>query len=198
VDQTPLVAEVRFTFGAGFWIRSLARLIDIIFVGFLLGLVAGVLGGIILAILEATGIVAPGWQYRGQGFSATGFGLSLLGGILYHSASEGIHGASVGKLVCRLRVVSADGRPCDMKQALIRSLAYLWDAIFFGLVAYNCMQRSALKQRYGDVWAKTVVISSSYVPEESQRSIGRFFLGNCLGAACWIFLLVLGLILEAK
>jgi hypothetical protein len=80
VEQPPSAAQGCFTFGAGFWIRLLARLIDIIVVGFLLGLVAGVFGGIILAIFQATGIVASGWQHRIQGLSAAGFGLSLLQG----------------------------------------------------------------------------------------------------------------------
>ena len=197
MEEPPLISPASSLSGARFGIRLLARLIDAIF-GLLLGLVAGVVGAVVLAILQAVGAIDPGWQHRIQGLSAASFGLSLLGGFLYHSASEGIYVASVGKLVCRLRVVSAEGRPCDMKQALIRSVAYFWDALFFGLVAYRSMEKSPLQQRYGDVWAKTVVILSSDVPKESQRPRWQCFLGICLGAACWSLLLVLGLISKAK
>jgi uncharacterized RDD family membrane protein YckC len=197
MEQHPLLPQAGITSGAGFWIRFLARLIDVV-LGFVLGLITGIVAGIVLGILQVAGVVAPGAVHRAQGLSATGFGLSLLGGFLYHSVTEGVHGASLGKLLCKLRVVTADGLPCNMPRALLRSLAYYLDALFFGLVGYNSMQKSALKQRYGDVWAKTVVVRTTDVPDGAKRSIGRFFVGFCLGSACWIFMLALGLILKAK
>src|SRR5436190_9899739 len=124
---------------ARFWIRAGARVIDIVY-GIFLGLFAGVLGGIALAILEGAGFITPGWQHRVGGFNAIGFGLSLVGGFLYHSLTEGMFGASLGKLICQLRVVTEDGHSITFRKALLRSLAYYFDALFFGLVAYSSMK----------------------------------------------------------
>src|SRR5687767_10846833 len=85
--------------GAGFWIRVGARLIDAVY-GIILGLFAGVLGGIALVLLDRAGLIEPGWQGRVQGLNIAGWALSLLGGFLYHSLTEGIYGASLGKLIC--------------------------------------------------------------------------------------------------
>jgi uncharacterized RDD family membrane protein YckC len=196
-QQPPPLPEIAIVEGAGFGIRFLARLIDLIF-GYMLGILFGIIAGLVLAMLQAAGKIDPGWQHRVRGLSAMGFGLSLLGVILYHTVTEGIYGASLGKLMCRLHVLTADGRPCDMARAFRRSLAYLWDSLFFGLVGYQSMQKSRLNQRYGDVWAKTVVVRTASVPAGAKRPLGWFFLGLFLGALCWGAMLVLALILKAK
>lgn len=182
--------------GAGFWIRALARIIDMVF-GNLIGLFAGILGGIALAVFQMAGTLAPGWEQRIQGVSVAGFGFGLLGAFAYHSLCEGLHGASLGKLCCRLRVVTENGGPCGMKAAFLRSLAWHLDGLFFGLIAYASMQKSELKQRYGDVWAKTIVVKTKDAPAASRRSPALFFLGLFLGVACWTILTVFGLILKA-
>lgn len=182
--------------GAGFGIRLLARLIDII-LSLGVGVVGGVLGGVTLAILEAAGAVSPGWENRLQGNSAATFALSLLGGFLYQSVTEGIHGASFGKLLCGLRVLSLDGRPCRFGPALLRNLAYYLDALFFGLIGYLSMKESALNQRYGDRWARTVVVRWHDVPQASRRPGWKFAVGFLMGISCWIFLLAIGLVLRA-
>ena len=107
--------------GAGFWIRAGARLIDAVY-GIVLGLFAGVLGGIVLVLLDRAGLIEPGWQGRIQGLNIAGWALSLLGGFLYHSLTEGIYGASLGKLICQLRVVTEEGQSIGMKRALLRSV----------------------------------------------------------------------------
>jgi uncharacterized RDD family membrane protein YckC len=129
--------------------------------------------------------------------SAAGLGLSLLGGLLYHSLCEGIHGASLGKLICRLRVLQQDGRASSMKGALIRSLGWYVDGLFFGAVGYTSMEKSSLKQRYGDVWGKTIVIKSKDMPSPSARSPMLFIIGFFLGSACWTMLLAIGIVLKA-
>jgi len=83
-------------------------------------------------------------------------------------------------------------------RAIQRSLAYYWDALFFGLVGYNSMQQSPLNQRYGDVWAKTVVVRAATVPRSAVRPGWVFLLGFVPGATCWLFMLALGLILKAR
>jgi len=142
------VSTLPVSAGAGFWIRAGARLIDV-FYGIALGFVGGVLAGISLAILDRSGLITPGWQDRIHGTNLAGWGLSLLGGFLYHTMTEGIYGASLGKLICQLRVVRENGGPIGLGNAAIRSLGYYIDALFFGLIAYSSMKQSALNQRYG-------------------------------------------------
>lgn len=197
MDHPPAIPATGITSGAGFGIRFLARFVDLL-LGFVFGFVGGIIACIVLAILQALGATAPGWENRIQGMSGRGMGLSLLGGFLYHCFTEGIHGASFGKMICRLRVITSTGQPCNMARAIQRNLAYYWDALFFGLVAYNSMQKSPRNQRYGDVWAKTVVVKTSAMPEGTRRPIWMFLLGLALGSACWLFALVLGVVLKGR
>jgi uncharacterized RDD family membrane protein YckC len=178
---------------AGFGVRVLARMIDMGF-GLMVGFVAGTLAVLVIGILSVAGIVPPGWQHRLHGFSAISLGFSFLGDIAYHFFCEGIHGATLGKLCCGLRVVSEDGTPSTLKGALIRSLAYCIDALFFGLVGYGAMQKSSLNQRYGDVWGKTAVFKINKMACQSQRTTAYFIAGLCLGTGCWILLLIVGLV----
>lgn len=182
--------------GSGFGIRAVARVIDTIF-GLSLGLFAGILGAIALVFLERAGIANAGWQERVGGTNLPGWGLSLLGNLVYHSLTEGMYGASLGKLVCQLRVVAEDTRHITVIQAFKRSLAYLWDALFFGLIGYSSMKESALNQRYGDHWAKTVVIRSRELPAAAKSGAEIFVLAFLMGSAVWIGLLALGLVLHA-
>lgn len=193
--QTPATPVQKRT-TAGFWIRALARIIDDA-LGLLVGLAAGFIALAILLILNAVGVIEPGWQQRIQGFSLAFLGCCFMGEILYHFFCEGIHGATFGKLCCGIRVVREDGRPNNFKGALIRTLAFYFDSLIFGLVAYSSMDKSPLNQRYGDVWGKTAVLKDSEVGPESLRSPVYFVLGFFIGLACWIGSLTLGLVLKA-
>jgi uncharacterized RDD family membrane protein YckC len=181
--------------GAGFWIRAAARLIDVAY-GTMLGFFAGVLAGIMLVMLSRAGLIAPGWQSRIHGVNIPGWGLSLLGGFLYHSLTEGMYGASLGKLICQLRVVTEEGRSIAIKQALVRSLAYYIDALFLGIVAYSSMKESPLNQRYGDKWAHTVVVRSKDLPSGSGKGAELFVLAFLMGSVFWMVLLAVGLIIH--
>jgi uncharacterized RDD family membrane protein YckC len=180
---------------AGFGIRALARIVDAFF-GLVFGFAAGILAGIAIAILNAGGIIAAGWQHRLHGFSLTSLGFDFLGFIAYHFFCEGIHGATLGKLCCGIRVVTEDGSPSTLKGALIRTLAYFLDSFFFGLVGYSSMQKSPLNQRYGDVWGKTAVFKVKEMAPDSQETTTRFILGLLLGVGCWVVLVATGLILK--
>ena len=174
--------------GAGFWIRALARILDML-AGTMLGFVAGILGGLALVILQGLSIVEPGWLARVSSEKWVLWLASLVGGLCYQTVCEGICGASVGKLVCGLRVLSEDCSPCGLKQAFIRSLAYYIDSLVFGLVGYLEMNKTLMEQRHGDRWAKTVVVQRSQVPEGSKPSGWRYFLAIALGCAVWLFCL---------
>jgi uncharacterized RDD family membrane protein YckC len=146
--------------------------------------------------LSAAGIIADGWQYRLQGFSLTSLGFGFFGSIGYHFFCEGIHGATLGKLCCGIRVVTEDGSPSTLKGALIRTLAYFFDSLFFGIVGYGSMQKSSLNQRYGDVWGKTAVFKVKEMEPGSQETTTRFILGLLLGVGCLVVLVAVGLILK--
>lgn len=73
-------------------------------------------------------------------------------------------------------VVQEDGSPCRIGSALIRSLAYLMDSLFFGAIAYFATQGSPQKQRYGDEWGHTIVCKRPDAPSGTLRSGGRFAL----------------------
>lgn len=179
--------------GAGFWIRALARLIDITY-GWVFMYFSGFFGGIILYILSTYQIVNSNW-YEGTSIAVPT--LSLMGSFAYRSFCEGLHGATLGKLICGLRVLSDDGNTCNLKAAVIRTIAFLVDALFFGLVAYVSMSRTDLNQRYGDRWAKTIVVGRSQVPERSKRSGLTFMLAFLVGSIIWGALIILSLMLKA-
>jgi uncharacterized RDD family membrane protein YckC len=182
------------TVGAGFWIRALARLVDAVY-GYALGMVAGVQGVIILAILEALSVVEPGWANRiSQGSRLVPILMSLVGYLFYHTTCEGLCGASLGKLVCGLRVLSEDLSPCSLKPAFVRSLAYFVDALFFGLIGYASMSTDVRRQRNGDDWARTVVVRNSQVPLGSKRPTAQYLLALALGSVAWGLTLVAALL----
>lgn len=181
--------------GAGFGVRFLARLIDLVY-GMVIGLAVGLVTGIIFAVLAQLGKLTPDWPQLIRQNSFTGFGLSILGAFLYHTVAQGFSTVTIGKLVCGLRVVQLDGRPVTMKGALIRDIAYHLDALFFGLIGYASMQTGPLRQRYGDVWGKTVVVKTSVFQPQPARGFGRMFTGVLLGSALWAGMLCLQMILK--
>jgi len=177
--------------GVPFWPRFGARLLDLL-VHYVISFGAGVIIGIFLAISASLNhtplqpLIA-----RTTSLSALTFIAAILGAMLYHVISEGGHGSSLGKLALGLVVLQEDGTPCRMGAALVRSLAYYVDALFFGIIAYVAMQKSPLQQRYGDQWAHTVVVRRSQVAPERLRSSGRFLGVLFLAAAADAALLLL-------
>jgi uncharacterized RDD family membrane protein YckC len=189
VPETPETKEIQ---GAEFGIRVWARLIDSLYLG-LLGFVVGFFVGVFLVLLQKAGKIDPGWQAKLKGFNFISFSFGLVAGFFYHFFLEGLHGSSLGKAICRLRVIQEDGEPCGLKGALLRNVAYYWDSLFFGMPGYQSMQKSIRRQRYGDVWGKTIVVREENIPSGSQRSTARFLLAFFLAsfAAGWIVALSL-------
>jgi uncharacterized RDD family membrane protein YckC len=177
---------------AKFGVRAAARIIDTI-AGFVVGAVGGALGGALVGVLQATGSLDAGAVGRLGGLSIGSFVLSSLGNLAYHAASEGMGGASLGKLLTGLRVLRQDGAPATIGAGLIRSLAYYIDAFFFGLVAYSVMSKSPAQQRLGDQWGKTVVVRNASVPPSSARSPAG---GLVVGVIVWAACIALGTVLK--
>jgi len=177
----PPIPDSPLTVGAGFGIRFLARFIDLIY-GYVLAFVAMFCGGIVLAVLSSTGRISEDWVAKIQVTGPLDYLLAIVGYWLYHSFTDGISGTSLGKLICRLNVVGLDGRPCTLPAAFLRDLAYYVDALFFGLIGYESMKKSSLRQRYGDVWAKTVVArKADFMPTPKVTTL-RLLSGLALGS----------------
>jgi uncharacterized RDD family membrane protein YckC len=92
--------------------------------------------------------------------------------ILYYPVLEGRYGTTLGKKIMALRVVGIDLRPCGYRRAAIRFLVRLIDAnllipIFalFGLLAFY---KTPLRQRWGDIAAKTLVVREEDLKEPNQ------------------------------
>jgi uncharacterized RDD family membrane protein YckC len=174
-----LVLEVGSNSTASFGLRLAARLLDVLLGGGLAFL--GVFLGQRLLHLHATGPGTLAW--------------ALVGALLYCVTSEAIGGATLGKVVLRLRVTAEDLTPCSFKGALLRTLALGLDA--FGFTAWRAMSRSLMSQRYGDQWAHTLVLHVHSVPPDSRRGVGRVVLGLLSGSALWVLCVALSVATQA-
>ena len=79
---------------------------------------------------------------------------------VYFIVLEGTVGATVGKLVCKIRVKKENGDACEIWEAFVRNILRIVDGFAFYLVGIILIARSDKKQRLGDRIAKTVVIGS--------------------------------------
>ena len=95
-------------------------------------------------------------------------------------------------------MVTVDGASITFTSALKRNVAYLWDALFFGLIAYSSMKKSILNQRSGDHWAQTIVAKSRDVPAGTGPGFEIFLLAFAIGTVGSILCVVAGLIINAR
>jgi uncharacterized RDD family membrane protein YckC/sugar lactone lactonase YvrE len=104
--------------------------------------------------------------------------LNLFAGLIlfafYFAIFEWLYGASLGKLLLRMCVVTDTGERCTLGAALIRAGLRYIDGLFFGIPAYATM-KPPLYQRIGDKSAKTIVVDSKG-PATRQRRAGWWFL----------------------
>ena len=160
--------------GAGFWVRGLARIIDITFHNVII-IIAAIILIISTAFMPILGITSnkaieiiskPEWyNYL---FIGTGM-------FLYQSIMVGSYGASLGKRFLGLVVLKTNGKQCTLPAALGRSLAFYIDSLFFGIVAYSEM-KPPYQQRFGDKWFDTYVVKKSSVSKEILQSNSKFIL----------------------
>ena len=171
---------------AGFWIRALARAIDTA-VGFVLSFVALIIAGVIVALSGTPGPPEE-WVKSMTELSWIGMLASVISGVLYHTLSEYVGGATVGKLACGLRVLSEDFSPVSFLGAMTRSAAFAVDGFLFGWLAYRAMDNSPLRQRLGDQWGETVVVRKRAYPA-AARGPARVSLGVMMGSAAYVTVL---------
>ena len=142
--------------GSGVGIRFAATLIDFI--------IFGVINFIVSALF---GTQTSSYTDAGVAFDTSVTGLPALllfaFGIAYYLVMETMWGATVGKMVCGLKVVMQDGSKVQFVPVLLRyvlrivdclpgCIPYLVGAIFIWTSPYN--------QRLGDKVAKTLVVKS--------------------------------------
>ena len=184
--------------GAGFGLRAGAQVIDII-IQTILAVVLGLVIGIFIGIYTfATGTPTSVLTDKLQASTLITTILSLTSYAIYHAICEGMHGATLGKLIFKIHVLNENGNPASFGSALIRSLALFVDGLFFGIVAVVSMRSSELQQRLGDKWAKTVVVERSTINQDQLPSGWKFVMVFLLAIAAdsiiYAFQLVLKLL----
>lgn len=113
---------------AGFWIRMLALLIDIVLIGFALSLIGHDGHSGMLLLLAAYGAIM--WKLRGT---------------------------TVGGIICHLRVVRIDGQPLNWETAILRALGCFLSLIAAGL-GFFWIAFDRERQAWHDKIAGTVVV----------------------------------------
>lgn len=179
--------------GAGFWIRVLARILDLIY-GSILGFFSGFVSASIFLFIFPS---VPSKMEPTMAVFLVGFALVEVGAILYHSVCDSYFGASLGKLICGLRVTDLQGARCTLRSAIIRELVFYIDSLFLGLVGYVSMSRSNLKQRFGDVWGRTLVIRASDVPDNYRTPGSQFIKIFAISSLIWAFFIMISIFTEA-
>lgn len=174
--------------GAGFWIRAPARAIDTA-IGLLVGFMAPILAVIILAILRTRG--SPHDWVHSFRFSLGGLIVSMWGAIGYHTIGEYLGGASLGKLLCGLRVVRQYLARATVANTAVRNMAYIPDGFSLGGIAAITMASSPARQRLGDRWGHTLVLRRQDVPANVLYSGGEIAVGVLTGFFCWTGFVVL-------
>ena len=167
--------------GASFGQRAIARIIDHL-LHYLVTIVTAFFVGAVIAVVAAINhhpMPPIAQKFRELGYLR--YSIPFLGYIGYTSVCEGLHGSTLGKLMLGLVVVDDSGRPCGLRAAVVRSVIYFIDAIFFGLVGYLEMQKSPQEKRHGDNLAHTIVCKRSSLPPTSLRGPGRFVGAVLLG-----------------
>lgn len=92
----------------------------------------------------------------------------------YWVVPEWLFGTTLGKFLCRLRVLSSFDAPMTFTQALKRNLLRPIDFLFFYFVGFVVAMLNPLRQRLGDQWAKTTVASLRHpISQNLQEGIAE-------------------------
>ena len=101
--SSPAVQPPRL--GAGFGLRAGAQIVDLI-IHNVIGLAVSFIVGILIAIYAmSTGTPASVLVDKVQHTTPVDYILALLGYVFYHAICEGMHGATLGKLIFKVHVL---------------------------------------------------------------------------------------------
>ncbi len=137
----------------GIAVRLAAQVVD----GIIFYVIFWIIGTTIASIYG--GLSLTGFQLQGTPAFIT-LGTLFVIWLAYFTILEGTAGQTVGKLICKIRVIKEDGSPCDLPTAFVRNILRVIDGIAFYLVGAIFIARSDKKQRFGDKIAKTIVVKS--------------------------------------
>jgi uncharacterized RDD family membrane protein YckC len=135
---------------------------------FIDGVLLLIMSGPFADIQSGDGYLRIGWHGRQV------FWPSLIA-IAYYVLLEGIAGATIGKFVTGIRVVSEDGTKLGWTGAVVRNVARIVDAFPYGLpylVGAISVWVSPTQQRLGDRWANSVVVTKGSLRAPSAGATG--------------------------
>jgi uncharacterized RDD family membrane protein YckC len=131
------------------------------------GVVLAIASGPFAEIRHGSGYWQIGWH--GQRLFWPG-----LIAIVYYVVMEGTAGGTIGKFLTGIRVANVDGTKLGWTGAVIRNVARVVDAFPYGvpyLIGAISVWTSPTKQRLGDRWGSTVVVTKeSLLPRAVTRS----------------------------
>jgi uncharacterized RDD family membrane protein YckC len=113
--------------------------------------------------------------------------------IIYYTLFEWLFGATLGKVILKMRVVQNNGEPCRLVAALVRMLLRYVDGLFFGIVAYTVM-KSSNNRRIGDKKAKSVVVRVDDPLIQQPRSWVWFYVAGAVHFTIYVFVSVIMII----
>ena len=122
---------------AGFWIRFLAAILDVVIIGIPIGLLQ-------LGLAFATGIVSLTY-------------LLELAAIVLVVYMDGVKGGTPGKLILKLRIVNEQNQIIGVPTAILRYICKILSGIILG-IGYFMIAFTEKKQGLHDKIAKTYVI----------------------------------------
>jgi len=162
VAAPPLTAVPAPTMASVAYADLSQRIIGAIVDGIIVVVVVGVLAGLFaLTTLGTLGLFRAGMMSAVPWMWAPWMWLvGLLIPICYYTYFEGTRGQTIGKKIMNIKVVKADGAPCDYGSAFVRNLLRLIDSQVIGLVGIVVISVTEKKQRVGDIVAKTVVVKT--------------------------------------
>jgi uncharacterized RDD family membrane protein YckC len=131
---------------ASLWLRALAAILD-----------SAVVFLAQYYIVEKWGDVGPEGNVVLTGSPVF---LLLLATAAFWILPEWLLGATLGKWACDLRVTTLSGANISFMQALKRNVLRLLDFFGFYLVGFVTASLTPKRQRLGDLWAKTIVVST--------------------------------------
>ena len=137
---------------AGIPLRFVAVLLDTLIVFIPLGIIVGLIAG------GGYREQVDGYTNAGVNINGNAVWLLLAAGLGYYIVCEAATGATLGKRLVGIRVVSEDGERLSFGAAVVRNLLRVIDALFFYLVGFLFALTSMRGQRLGDRAAHTIVV----------------------------------------
>lgn len=180
--------------GQSWGIRAGARIIDMLVMLVASFVTGGLIGGV-LGFAASRGAQLTKIQQAGN-IDLNGYAFGILATFAYFVICQTFHGSSIGKMILGLVVVNEDGTPAGLTENIKREILYFIDGFFFGLVALSSINGTALKQRLGDRWARTLVVRRSEVRPENLQPWGTFMVVSLMALILSTLLNVMPVVLR--